>query len=716
MAQIPITPTASTAPRGTKQDNPGITLNLEQEQAFIKFTQQAQEMLHGQYSIRHAMELVDRSYQREENWTEAQLRARAANRNGDKAKIQDVTIPILKPQVDAGVTYFTEVFLSGYPIFDINAAPQYEQTARQLAIMVAEQSITAGWARQLLMFFRDGLKYNLQGIECTWNEINTPQVQNSVTGTNGVDTKNVIWQGNVLRRMDLYNTFWDPRVHPSEIHAEGEYAGYHELMSRTRFKKLCNNLYMKADPATIIRALKSTHSGGIQSSQGAFGYYMPMINPTPMINNNTASTNMDWMQWASLNPSVQNYGTNNYLITRVYVRIIPSDFNMRVPGANTPQVWKLTIVNAEVVLQIERQTNAHDWLPIFFGQPNEDGLDYQTKSFAQNVQPEQDIASALMSGYIASKRRLVGDRVLYDPMRVREKDINNKNPAAKIPVRPAAYGKPLEQAVYAFPYRDEAVQTMLDGAMRIKALSMEVNSINPAQTGQFVKGNKTKQEYDDTMGHGNGPFRTMSILMEAQVFTPLKECIKLNILQYGQNQTITDRETGEPVAVDMVALRNSSLNFMVSDGELPTSKLMSSDDWTVAMQTIGSSQQIGQEYNLGDMFSFIMQQRDIDLSPFQKPQTQVQYEQQMQAWQQAAAMAAQKGTAFSTPMPQPPPPPPNPGTTPTSTPGQAPLATGPTGQLPANVVQAGVAQQMQQAAKQQQQGPAQQQPPLTARR
>ena len=682
-----------------------LTINEEQERALIQYTTSAQEILHGQFSVRYGMELVDRAYQREDNWTEAELRAKFANRGGDKSKIQDVTMPIVKPQVDAGVTYLSEVFLSGYPIFDIQASPQYEAQARQLALLVAEQSITAGWARQLLMFFRDGLKYNLQALECSWKEINTAQIANDLASPNGASVKNTVWQGNVLKRMDLYNTFWDPRVHPAEMHSEGEYVGYHELMSRTRFKKMCNNLYLTVPAATAIRALASNSINAWVSNGNSFGYYTPQINPLPMLNMANSRMSMDWMQWASLSSSnTASYGSNLYLITYLYARIIPADFGFRVPSANTPQIYKFTIVNGTVVLQAERQTNAHDWLPIFFGQPLEDGLDYQTKSFAQNVQPEQDIASALMAGYIASKRRLVGDRVLYDPMRIREKDINNKNPAAKIPVRPAAYGKPLEQAVYAFPYRDEAVQTMLDGALRIKALSQEVNSINPAQQGQFVKGNKTKQEYDDTMGHGNGPFRTMAILMEAQVFTPLKECLKLNILQYSNNQVITDRNTGEQVAVDMTALRASSLNFSVSDGELPTSKLMSSDDWTVAMQTIGSSQQIGQEYNLGDMFSYIMSQRDVDLAPFQKPKEQLQYEQQMNQWQQMAQLALAKGGTFNTPQPTPPAPPPQPGTTPTSTLGQAPLASGPTGQLPPSVVQGSAMQRIQQQMIAAQQG------------
>lgn len=47
---------------------------------------------------------------------------------------------------------------------------------------------------------------------------------------------------------------------------------------------------------------------------------------------------------------------------------------MKVPAPNTPQVWKFVYVNHSVLIYAERQTNAHGYLPMLFGQL-EDGLD-----------------------------------------------------------------------------------------------------------------------------------------------------------------------------------------------------------------------------------------------------------------------------------------------------------------------------------------------------
>jgi hypothetical protein len=294
-------------------------------------------------------------------------------------------------------------------------------------------------------------------------------------------------------------------------------------------------------------------------------------------------------------------------------------------------------------------------IPIFFGQPIEDGLDYQTKSFASNVFDMQDIASAMWNGYMASKRRLVGDRVLYDPMRIRKKDIESTNPAAKIPIRPSAYGKSVQEAVFPFPFRDEQTQTMLNGAELVSRFADKINGQNPAAQGQFVKGNKSKHEYEDVMGHGNSHNQAMAITTEAQVFVPMKEAIKLNIMQFQSEETLYNRDRAVIVRIDPVALRKSAVQFKISDGLVPLDKQMSTDEFQVAMQMIGTSPQIGNSYKIGPLFTYVMKLRGADLRPFEKSPAQVQYEQQLSMWQTMAQLAIEKGVDFSTPMPQPPP-------------------------------------------------------------
>mgnify|MGYP006870516756 CR=1 FL=1 len=175
----------------------------------------------------------------------------------------------------------------------------------------------------------------------------------------------------------------------------------------------------------------------------------------------------------------------------------------------------------------------------------------------------------------------------------------------------------------------------------------------PAQQGQFVKGNKTRHEYQDIMGHGNGQNQMMAISVENQVLIPLKECIKLNILQYQEQQDMFNQNRNVMVQVRPEDIRKVAVQYKVCDGLIPSDKVTGDDILQVALQQMGTSPELAAKYNIGDAFSYLMKTQGVDLTPFQKSPMQLMYEQQLQTWQQMAMEAIKKGVDFSTPMPQP---------------------------------------------------------------
>lgn len=624
-------------------------------QNIVDYVRKAQQYLYSQFSIRDTLEYVDREYQRENDMTEENWKAKLAVRAGDKRKRTNVTVPVVMPQVESALAYMYEIYLSGYPIFGVGSPPEFDDAALQMETIIAENSIVAGWARHFNMFFRDGFKYNLQAIEVEWDQTVTAAVEANEKLDNGQGKpKEVIWKGNCLRRMDLYNTFFDPRCTPADIHREGEFAGYTRLLSRVQLKRMMNARFNKIPQSVALRAMESfsQENPAVTGSQD-LGYYIPTVNPYAMISPSELGS-FDWLAWATDTARTKIQYKNIYAMTKMYARIIPSDFDLYVPQDNTPQIWKFLVINNQVLIEAERLTNAHDYLPMIFGQPMEDGLDYQTKSLAMHAIPFQDLASAAMNANIASKRRLVMDRTLFDPSRIREADINNDNPSAKIPVRPAAYGKPVHEAVHQFPYRDElGANVVQEAELYVRYANLTTGS-NPAQQGQFMKGNKTRHEFQDTMGHSNARNKMMAGGTEMQVMVPIKEIVRLNILQYQEGTSLYNRDREVEVKIDPVKLRQAVAQFKISDGMLSSDKLLNTEEFQVAVQVLGSSPQIASGYRMSDVFSHLFKQRGVDLRPFEKTPAELQYEQQLQAWQAAAANAAKEKAPFNVPMPQPP--------------------------------------------------------------
>lgn len=619
-----------------------------QSQAAVRqFINAAGMLTSSIFSDRERMLHADLSYIRELDASEEQKLAKQANRKGDTTKFQNIQVPLSLIQVESAVTYQASVFLTGSPIIEAVASPEFEDQALAMNALIEENSQRTAWVANLTKTLRDGFKYNKGSVEVVWDRIVTGVLETD-TGfsTTQGKPKEIIWQGNAIKHLDAYNTFLDPRVQPSRCHIDGEFAGYIKKMHRIQLKTFIQNL---PNSMNVKEAFESGVGGGAAS----YRYYMPQLNPN-VFANSVNQGEFDWFSWAGIASTNQDIQYKNwYEVVTIYARIIPKDFDIRVPASSTPQIWKFILVNGQVLIYAERQTNAHNYLPILTLVPNDDGLGYQTKSLLDNAMPFQSIVSALWNSNIASRRRAISDRAVYDPSRISSALVNSDSPTAKIPTRPNAYGKPVSDAYMAIPYRDDQAGVTMQESQALMGLANLTSGQNQARQGQFVKGNKTLSEYEGVMANSNGRDQVTAINIEAQFFIPLKEILKLNTMQFQGGISLYSPIQKTTVSIDPVKLRQAALSFKMTDGIAPTDKVIGADAFQVAMQVIGSSAQINQNYNLAPLFSYLMKTQHADLRPFEKSQQQVAYEQASQQWMQLAQLAIEKGQPFQQPQPKP---------------------------------------------------------------
>jgi len=623
-----------------------LVLSASSQQGIIKFFTSCAAMMTQTWDMRSAFQAIDTEYMREGNRTEAHIRAVLSNAIGDKTRLQDLTVPVVMPQVETALSYLAGVFLSGHPIFGMVANAENMDAAIQMETIIEENARRNAWIREFILWLRDGLKYNLHCLEVSWQR---KTIYQPITAIGKVGaTKETLWQGNTIKRIDMYNAFFDTRVAPAEIHSEGEFAGYSELYSRMRLKRFFQDL-----PDNSGMNATSAFESMYNDNPAWPFFFTPLINPNALLRfDPRAST--DWLAWASAEASTGKIRYNNlYIKTTLYARIIPSDYNMKVPAQNTPQIWKFIIINGNVLAYAERQTDAHNNLPMVFGQPLEDGLNYQTKSFASNGIAFQDMASALWASKLASERRSVGDRVLYNPLLINEKDINSANPSAKIPVRPAAYGRNLQESVYAFPFNNQNQSMLLSEAQQIVQMANNVAGQNLPSQGQFQKGNKTLHEFQTTMQNGNNREQMMALFIEAQSMTPIKEMLKLNILQYQPPGTVYSAAYKRPVQVIPEDLRKQELLFKVTDGMLPLDRLIETDFMGTFMQVIAADPQLNFEFDKVKLFTYFAKLRgmhevaDFARTPEEKQQMMKQQEEALKL-EQAKTQNRNQETASGT--------------------------------------------------------------------
>ena len=610
------------------------------QEAIVAFYKECLSTVTKQYTLRDMLRRVDLAYMRELDRSEDTVKKALVESRGDPTKFRNMILPVIMPSVESAVAYQASVFLSGYPLFSAVTRPGLEDIALQMDAVIEDQQVRGDWYTEFTQSFRDGFKYNIMGVEVDWKK----RVSYAPDGAAGM--KELMWQGNTIRRLDMYNTFWDTRVAPRKVAEEGEFAGYIEVMSRIRLKKFLAELPYRMN---VTEAFESgvTNAAGAVDSSSYDQYYQPRINFESGIlgDNSELMKDTNWLAWAGVvddhrRPSI-NYG-NSFTVQTIYGRILPSDFGFRgVPGANIPQVWKFILVNGQVVVYAEKLTNAHDLLPMIFAQPLDDGLTYQTKSFAQNLAPIQSISSAIANLSIAARRRSVADRLLYDSARISAGHINNDQPAARIPVKPSVAGQPLAAAVHQLPFEDSQFQHNQVELQGYLTYGNMITGLNPARQGQFVKGNKTRFEFAEVMGNANARDQLISLGLEGSYFTPIKEILKVNILQYQPQETILSVQTRQEVNVDPVELREAVIAFKISDGLTPADKMIDGQTFEGALQVIAQSPQLAAEYNIGPAFSYLMKSRGADITAFEKSEQQKAYEQAMQQWQMAMAALAE---------------------------------------------------------------------------
>jgi len=612
-----------------EQGRPLISIGDESQKHLVDYVKSAALLRDEGWNLRSRFESVDRSYQREADNTKEGDKARQAVASGNVYKLQNIQVPMVLESVENSVAFLSQVFLTEYPMFNFGAGPKSEDLALQWNTLIGEDQIQYGWIGQFNIAFRNGEKYNFAPMEIDWKKEVRYKVGNG-TGNRGTALEEVLWEGNCIKSLDPYNTIYDARVPLYKLHEEGEFAGYVEQMTRIQVKRMLANLgptRLKNDKAAL------------ESNINEIEYYIPQINKDVVARGHKYSDgSFNWIRWAFGDAQEHIKYSNMYTVTKLYARIMPYEFGIRAPRDQTPDVWKLVLVN-NVLVFAEPLPNAHEYLPIIIVQPWVDNLDHQTKSSAENQQPFQEMVSALWNAKLSSARRRISDRMLYNPLLVDPDHINSPNPAAKIPIRPTAYGRKLEEAIYPIPFNDDNAQYFIQEATGIAEWGMRANGQNRVSVGQFQKGNKLESEFQTVMANAGARERTKAIMWETFGMHPIKTIMKNNYLQFTPQGVRYNRYLKQEVEIDPVKLRQAALEFQIGDGLLPIEKLVSADDLTQAFQTMGAVPAIAQEYKAGELFAHLMKLRGAkDLNQFRKDPATMQYEQALSAWQNTMAM------------------------------------------------------------------------------
>lgn len=536
----------------------------------------------------------------------------------------NITIPVVGPQLSTIAAQLAKIFLRNDPPLQMFSAPAGADIANQYNILYGRYSRKFKWRRNLLCAIRDVVTYNFCAAEVRWRSRAVGVVSSSVSVQTGrMKTTGAFEEGEEIRHLNPYNVVWDGSVPIEEVAYRGAYAGYFTKYTRIGLFQYLRDIGLEVTPA-LYKEITSA-SGELENL-----FFTPKINDVSA--NDDSPQTYDGMWDGEEAEKEVKTGTDKYILTTLYLRIIPLDFGITSDTSADITIIKLYLLGTSVLLGAEIMDNAHQLFPIVFGQGEESALGSNSYTLSEELAPLQNTATKLYHTELASSRRLISDRAIYDANMIDPKEVNNPSPTAKIPLRRSMSGSTtLQQAYYAIPYEDRALGVRIQQANNILGFASPISGTNSAMQGQFVRGNKSAQEFNSIMSSAGDRLLQSAIFFDDQFFSPLRTILLSDTLQYQNNIKVFDKDSGQFIEVDMTKLRDNPLDFDIAAGLIPADQLASADFLTQLLQVIGSRQDLAGEFKTMDALCYIAETQGVKyLKRFLKTDEEKQQEQQQQ--------------------------------------------------------------------------------------
>lgn len=481
------------------------------------------------------------------------------NLRGAGIKPTDTKLPLVWAILDEARTFMASVLAPDDSMYQAIAPKEHQAQAKAFAALMNKHGTFFGHYVAYLRFIFDCLKYNEGGFSTEWKKVWGNQL-NSGTGGMMQVVRQIVFEGNKIESLDLYNFFHDSSCHPTELNLEGEYFALVDRVSSFKLDRMEEN-------GEIFEFSKRGSSAQLTSE-----YYRSK----PIIRSDRIShVKTDWISALTLGQHSQEE-----LVTYERIRftgwIRPADFglptreNKRDRTAPRDkkgkyEIWKFTLVNNKAVCSAVHLNNAHGMLPVNISMPNEDGFEFQTKSHAEHLIPFQSYGSFLMNvAQRADRKALIGltvyNKKYFPNLETATDALIGGKLAADVQGNDDVDLRKHFLQFNDVPDTSQAIKT-IDQMYDFMQVIMPTNMLRQVSSLERA----TQYQAASTVQSGNKRNLTIARIIYIQAMARGHHQQMNNIFQFQPKmQLLTDE--GELIDVDPVEFRDLGLEFRIADG------------------------------------------------------------------------------------------------------------------------------------------------------
>jgi len=540
---------------------------------------------------------------------EDRKRVLAQKETGKQLPVQ-ANIPITLMHIDDLTTFFLGIFAPITGTYNV-AGDKNEQTAGKAVVTLMNQHAKYNaYYAEMNKFFQAGLKYNISGQLTYWDQ----EVGNVLESSSGElrSQSKVVWQGNRVKALDMYNTFWDPSADPVSLHKKGEYVGYaekhslHELIRETR-----NGFY--ANTGELF-------AEGVDSdTQWPREVYIHPPTYAKILGSRTDGSDTQNEQWAEFLGGAESESKMHGIeVVHMFIWLDPADFGLIPPGSDKgapkdvlgmlpTELYRISIMNGDRIIEATKMNNIHRWLPVSFIIPNADDMGLDQQSIAEVIHPFQTFISFLHNMHMEASRKALVGTTIYDPSMVNLDAVPEGEVAARIPTTPAARGKDHKQ--FYSELKGDSVNT--DGTLGAIGGEMDLLSKlvpTQAEAAQIAGVDRAIKTQMNTLNQAaTRRTQKMARLFDSQAFMTSRIIQYYNILQY--NKAPIKIEGEEVPASKLLDLQ---LEYVIGHGLKALDKEITAEKVKEVIFMLLQNPQAAERIDILGMTDYLLKMTEVD--------------------------------------------------------------------------------------------------------
>lgn len=323
-----------------------------------------------------------------------------------------MNLPVIDSYIDDSVSFYTEIYAPPSGNF-YSGQGEKEEVAQiaKLADMLNHDTMLGDYYTNVSSTMRALEKYNVGGFIVRWSDGDPESYGYEAMPGNRIDT------------IDMYNAFWDSQLEDvRKISKYGEWFAHAMLRNRLWILRGAVSGHLRGMDKVL-----APNKNNNESNKASFYRYPPVSAGLGADGSDGTSADKNVVNWDSFGMGLRTdsaVDVEGFEVVEMFIWMNPNQFNLGEPGPDRLALYRVIIVDMQVVAHISELEDAKE-LPVYLSYLRVDDTLNANRSQGELLRPFQRFISFLANIIVATERGNTYGLRVFDPKMVDVQNMKN---------------------------------------------------------------------------------------------------------------------------------------------------------------------------------------------------------------------------------------------------------------------------------------------------